>query len=169
LSEGNQYILVYDANCGPCSKFRRAVDWFDKYNRLRYLSLEDADDAGVLNSLPVRKRHTSFHLVSPSGAVRSGSDAIPDLISLLPSGSILSLIIRSPPIGKNAIGFVYATLSRLHDSGSCSYESKSRTISSGSGASTLEANIVFLGKKFRDRLILGRENSRLDFFRLTRV
>lgn len=161
--------MVYDANCGPCSKFKRAVDWFDKYNRLKYLSLEDADEDGVFDSLPVQKRHTSFHLVSPNGAVRSGSEAIPDLISLLPSGSVLSFVVRSPPISKNAIGFIYATLSRLHDSGSCSYESKSRNFSSGSATSSLEANVVFLGKKIIDRLISKREGSRLELFKLNRV
>jgi len=160
----DQFILVYDANCGPCSKFRRTVDWFDKYNRLKYLSLEDADEDGVLNALPMQKRHTSFHLVSPDGAVRSGSEAIPDLISLLPSRSVLSLVVRSAPIGRNVIGFVYTTLSRLHDSGSCSYEPKSRTISSGSNTSKLEANIVvFLAEEIRDRLISRRKSSHLGF------
>ena len=49
------YLLVYDADCGPCTKFKRAVDWLDKYNHLRYASLVDADACGLLNSIPKHK------------------------------------------------------------------------------------------------------------------
>ena len=119
------YLLVYDAGCGPCTKFKRMIDWLDKYNRLEYVSLADADERGFLNPIPEIQRHRSFHLISPMGEILSGSAAIPKLLSLLPLGGISVTVIQKVPGGRSLVNFVYSTFSRLHDTGSCSYRSSS--------------------------------------------
>jgi len=121
---------VYDADCGPCSKFRRLVDWLDRYNRLDYLSLVKADESGILDSIPRNRRHRSFHLISVEGKVSSGAVAIPNLLALLPLGSIAVALVHKVPWSQNAMNFVYNTLSRLHDNGSCGYKAGSTTSSS---------------------------------------
>ncbi len=118
-----QYLLIYDSDCGPCSKFKRMVDWLDKFNRLSYLSLVSADERGLLDSLPRIQRHTSFHLISPEGKIQSGSRAIPDLVMLFPLGRPVAFLLRTAPGAKNMTSFVYSTLSRLHDTGACAYKS----------------------------------------------
>jgi predicted DCC family thiol-disulfide oxidoreductase YuxK len=120
-----EFLLVYDADCGPCSKFKRLVDWLDKYNRLHYLSLVTADDNGLLNSLPGNVRHRSFHLISPEGEIETGAGAIPGLVALFPLGRIASFLIRTSPGGEGIVNFLYSSFSRLHDTGSCGYESTS--------------------------------------------
>jgi predicted DCC family thiol-disulfide oxidoreductase YuxK len=115
----SRHILVYDAECGPCSKFKRALDWLDKYNRLDYVSLTSADEIGLLDSIPISRRHRSFHLISPEG-ISSGSEALPRLISLLPLGKFAASVVRRVPHGLYVMAFLYDTAARLHDVGACS-------------------------------------------------
>jgi predicted DCC family thiol-disulfide oxidoreductase YuxK len=80
----SKYILAYDANCGPCTKFRRIVDILDKYERIDFISLTKADREGLLDEIPVHQRYKSFHLIPPKGEPKSGSDAILELVAILP-------------------------------------------------------------------------------------
>jgi predicted DCC family thiol-disulfide oxidoreductase YuxK len=116
----SKYILAYDADCGPCTKFKRTVDILDRFERIDFISLTKADEEGLLDNIPVRQRYKSFHLVSPKGEPKSGSEALLGLIAILPAGKIVSPIINCFPGGKKAVRFVYKTFSRLHDRGSCS-------------------------------------------------
>lgn len=102
------------------------VDWLDGHDRLGYLPLIDADEHGLLYSLPQIRRHASFHLILPEGKIRSGSDAIPDLLALLPLGRIAVFLIRSVPGGMRCVSFVYSTFSRLHNTGSCTFKKQDR-------------------------------------------
>ena len=113
---------MYDAGCGPCTRFKRFVEFFDSFHRFNFLSLIEADNEGLLDMVPERQRHRSFHLISPEGIASSGAKAIPTLVSLLPSGTVLSKLIESVPGGFRAIEFVYGVMSRLHDTGSCQYK-----------------------------------------------
>jgi hypothetical protein len=81
----------------------------------------EADETGFLDKIPRPVRHTSFHLVFPSGEVLSGAAAIPSLIELLPHGKTISRILTLAPGGQRSISFVYAGFARLHDKGSCRY------------------------------------------------
>ena len=123
----DRYILVYDADCGPCTRFKRGVDWLDKYNHLSYVSLIEADQRGLLDSVPIARRHKSFHMISALGNVSSGSHAVPILLGLLPLGGLASKLILLFPPGQSIMDFVYATFARLHESGLCSSKPSSRT------------------------------------------
>ena len=116
----SKYILAYDADCGPCTRFRHIVDILDKYEKIDFISLTKADEEGLLDNIPVRQRYKSFHLISPKGEPKSGSDALLELIVILPGGRIISPIIFNFPGGKKAVRLIYKTFSRLHDRGSCS-------------------------------------------------
>jgi len=120
-----KHLLVYDKDCGSCSRFKRIVNFLDGHKRLDYLSLTEADEHGLLDSVPKSRRHRSFHLIYPEGRVISGSAAVPELISLLPSGRVASFLICYAPGGEKIVNLIYSTFSRLHDSGSCSYPNAS--------------------------------------------
>lgn len=142
------HLLVYDADCGPCSKFKGSVDWLNIYNRLHFISLTDADNKGLLNSIPRWRRHKSFHLISPGDKISSGANAIPVLLTLLPLGGFASsLILRFPP-GRQIVNFVYSTLSRLHDTGSCGYKNN-HSISSFNQNNPITAQKNAKGGNFR--------------------
>src|SRR5215207_1599851 len=113
------YFLAYDADCGPCIRFKRLVDFLDASHKIDFLSLTDANENGLLNRIPESLRFESFHLISTNGDIQSGSDALLDLIGLLPLGRAISKIILFFPGGKQMIRFLYDTFSRLHKASSC--------------------------------------------------
>ena len=55
-----KYILAYDADCAPCTKFRHIVDILDKYERIDFISLTKAEQEGLLDKIPVHQRYKSF-------------------------------------------------------------------------------------------------------------
>ena len=119
-SSCSKYILAYDANCGPCTRFKRVVDILDKYEKIDFISLTKADQEGLLDKILVHQRYKSFHLIFPKGETKSGSEALLELILILPGGKIISPIINYFPGGKKVVRFIYKRFSRLHDKGSCS-------------------------------------------------
>ena len=124
----SNYILAYDADCGPCTRFRNAVDALDKYHRIDFISLTKADQKGLLDSIaPASLRYKSFHLLLPNGEVKSGSDALLALIAILPGGKVISPIINNYfPGGKSIVHFIYTKISKLHDAASCSINNNNR-------------------------------------------
>lgn len=114
-----KYLMAYDADCGPCTSFKRLVDFLDVYHVIDFMSLIDADKLGLLDSIPKSMRFNSFHLISPAGDIRSGSEALYDLIALFPLGSYMSKLLVLIPGGKRMTRFLYDTFSKLHNSSSC--------------------------------------------------
>jgi|SRR5918911_4856704 predicted DCC family thiol-disulfide oxidoreductase YuxK len=118
-SSSTKYILAYDADCGPCTRFARTVDSLDKYEKIDFISLTMADKQGLLDRIYAPLRYKSFHLILPNGEAKSGSEALLELIAILPKGKIISHIINYFPGGKLIVKFIYNRVSRLHDTGSC--------------------------------------------------
>jgi predicted DCC family thiol-disulfide oxidoreductase YuxK len=118
-SSSSKYILAYDADCGPCTRFAHVVDILDKYQKIDFISLTIADREGMLDRISAPLRYKSFHLISPTGESKSGSDALLQLIAVLPGGKIISPIINHLPGGKLIVRFIYNRFSKLHDRGSC--------------------------------------------------
>ena len=128
-----RHTLVYDADCGPCTRFSRIIGFLDTRRTLLFASLVDADSSGMLDTVPAARRHRSFHLVSPQGKVESGANALPGLIALLPMGRLPSELIDSSPFIFRSVAFVYSVFSRLHDSGSCSFKDHQEGTRAGFG------------------------------------
>src|ERR671933_898184 len=100
-SSSSKYILAYDADCGPCTRFAHIVNSLDKNEKIDFISLTVADRQGMLNRICAPLRYRSFHLISPAGEAKSGSEALLDLIAMiLPGGKIISPIINHLPGGK---------------------------------------------------------------------
>ncbi len=59
-SSSSEYILAYDANGGPYTRFKRIVDILDKYEKINFISLTKADQEGLLNKIPVHHCSKSF-------------------------------------------------------------------------------------------------------------
>jgi predicted DCC family thiol-disulfide oxidoreductase YuxK len=114
------HLLAYDAECGPCSRFKAVVRFLDARGRLDFASLREADEAGALSGVEPSLRYRSFHLVSSGRGARSGAEALMPLVGvLLPQGERLTRALETVPGFRLAMTFVYSTLSRLHDTGSC--------------------------------------------------
>ena len=122
-------IMAYDADCGPCTRFKQAVAILDIHRKVYFVPLGTADESGLLDGVPINLRHRSFHLVLSHEVVLSGANALPEVISLFPAGRLLSRIMIGAPGGRSAMNSVYSLFARLHDKGSCEY----RSISAGTG------------------------------------
>lgn len=117
---------MYDADCGPCTKFAHVVDILDKNEKIEeYISLIKADQEGLLDKIPTFLRYKSFHLLSTNGQVKSGPEALLELIRILPAGKVIFPIINYFPAGKPIVRFIYDRFSRMHDTGSCSTNNNS--------------------------------------------
>jgi predicted DCC family thiol-disulfide oxidoreductase YuxK len=124
-SSSSKYILAYDADCGPCTRFAHVVNSLDKHEKIDFISLTIADQQGLLDGISAPLRYRSFHLISPNGEAKSGSEALLELISILPGSKIISPIINYFPGGKLIVRFIYNRFSRLHDRVSCRIDNKS--------------------------------------------
>jgi predicted DCC family thiol-disulfide oxidoreductase YuxK len=113
------HILVYDSDCGPCTKFKNVVSFLDPRRTLSFASLVEADRLGLLNGLPQNVRYKSFHIITPVQSPRSGAEALPRLFGLIMGGTHVERAVRSIPFGFQVISSVYRVLSRVHDSGTC--------------------------------------------------
>jgi predicted DCC family thiol-disulfide oxidoreductase YuxK len=118
-SSSSKYILAYDADCGPCTRFAHIVDSLDRNEKIDFISLTVADQQGMLDRISTPLRYRSFHLISPTGEAKSGSEALLKLIYILPGGMIVSPIIDYFPGAKLIVRFIYNRLSKRHNSGSC--------------------------------------------------
>jgi predicted DCC family thiol-disulfide oxidoreductase YuxK len=119
LREG-RHILAYDASCGPCGRFRAVVGFLDARKRLDFVSLETAEESGLLDSIPRASRFAGFHLLAPpasgtgAGGAVSGPEAVFPLLRLLsPSDAFISMAGRAPRL-RSALARSYLALSRLH-------------------------------------------------------
>jgi predicted DCC family thiol-disulfide oxidoreductase YuxK len=127
-SLSSRYILAYDADCGPCTRFSHAVDILDKYEKLDFISLIEADQKGLLDRIPPSMRYKSFHLIFPGrDEVKSGSDALIKLVAILPGGRVISPIINYFPGAKQIVHFIYTKFSKLHDGSSCNINNKKKS------------------------------------------
>jgi predicted DCC family thiol-disulfide oxidoreductase YuxK len=55
-SSSSKYILAYDADCGPCTRFARVVNSLDKYKKIGFMLLTISDQEGLLDRIPVTIR-----------------------------------------------------------------------------------------------------------------
>ena len=115
------FSLVYDGDCGICTSFKDAVAFLDHSRRIRSVTLEAAEDSGALENVPRRLRRASFHLITPTGIVVSGADAIPTLAAELPLGILSRRALGVPPIAK-FVRTLYEAFVSIHDSSSCNPE-----------------------------------------------
>jgi predicted DCC family thiol-disulfide oxidoreductase YuxK len=115
----SKYILAYDADCWPCARFAYVVNSLDKYEKIDFISLTIADQRGLLDRIYAPLRYRSFHLISSNGEAKSGSEALLELIAILPGGRIISPIINYLPGGKLIVRFIYNRFSKLHNRASC--------------------------------------------------
>ena len=118
-SSSSKYILAYDVDCGPCTRFAHIVDRLDKFEKIDFMSLTIADQEGLLDRIPVTLRFRSFHLIAPNGETKSGSEGLLELIAILPGGKVISPMINYVPAGKLIVRFIYNRFSKLHDRDSC--------------------------------------------------
>ena len=88
VSAEDRWVVLYDADCGLCNWLLAGLLRWDREVRLRPIALQRPEADGLLPDLAPAEGMASWHLISPTGARRSGGAAVPPLLRLLPQGRI---------------------------------------------------------------------------------
>jgi predicted DCC family thiol-disulfide oxidoreductase YuxK len=100
-------LVLYDADCGFCRwSLGKLLAW-DRRRVLRPLALQDPEAERLLADMVEGERMASWHLVTQDGRVRSGGEALPPLLGMLPGGRpFAALAERMPRIVDRGYRFV---------------------------------------------------------------
>ena len=89
--------MLYDDECGFCKwSLDKLLAW-DRHRRLHPVAIQSAEGRRLLAGMTEDERLASWHLVLPSGEVRSGGAAAAPLARLLPGGRPLAALFEAFP------------------------------------------------------------------------
>lgn len=89
--------MLYDADCGFCKwSLDKLLAW-DRRRRLLPVAIQSPQGEQLLAGMTEDERLASWHLVLPSGEVRSGGAAAEPLARLLPGGRPLAAAFAAFP------------------------------------------------------------------------
>lgn len=91
------YLLLYDGECSLCVGFSKAVRRWDRRKRIDLVPFDDPRVRSIAPGMSEETLRRSFHLAFPDGRIRSGSQAMPDLLSLLPGWKTVGWLLRHLP------------------------------------------------------------------------
>jgi predicted DCC family thiol-disulfide oxidoreductase YuxK len=104
---GAQWPVLYDDDCGFCKWSLDKILAWDRRRRLRPVAIQSDEGQALLAEIPEAERLDSWHLVLPSGEVRSAGEAAEPLARLLPAARPLAGLFRAfPGITNRAYRFV---------------------------------------------------------------
>jgi predicted DCC family thiol-disulfide oxidoreductase YuxK len=114
VSHPDRAIVLYDADCGFCKwSLDKLLAW-DRRRSLRPVAIQSEQGARLLAAVPAAERLDSWHLLLPSGELRSAGAAAAPLVSLLPGGGPAArLFERFPATTERAYRYVAAHRDRL--------------------------------------------------------
>jgi predicted DCC family thiol-disulfide oxidoreductase YuxK len=97
VSSEGQRVVLYDDDCAFCKWSLNKILAWDRRRRLRPVAIQSDEGQALLANVPESERLESWHLVLPSGDVRSAGAAAAPLAELLPAGRPLAFLFRSFP------------------------------------------------------------------------
>lgn len=89
--------LLYDADCGFCTRAALAVARLDWRGRLTLVPISSAAGELLLGDLPEAERLDSWHLVAATGQRTSAGAAVGPLCRLLPALAWLAPVVEALP------------------------------------------------------------------------
>ena len=99
--------VLYDEDCGFCRWSLDKVLAWDRRRALRPVAIQSEEGQALLAGIPEPKRLDSWHLVLPSGEVRSAGAAAAPLARTLPGAKPLAFLFeRFPRATERAYRFV---------------------------------------------------------------
>jgi predicted DCC family thiol-disulfide oxidoreductase YuxK len=96
-SPNDRAVVLYDEDCGFCRWSLDKILAWDRGGRLRPVAIQSEEGTRLLTDVPEDRRLDSWHLVEPSGALRSAGAGAAPLASLLPGGRPLAALFRAFP------------------------------------------------------------------------
>lgn len=104
-----QYIAIYDEQCEICQAFVSWLKLLDRKQQVTPIAIDPEVLPAIHPELELQACLRELHVVTPSGAVRRGWDAVAALARLFPATCVIGWLGRVPPfrwIGQAAYGYV---------------------------------------------------------------
>lgn len=102
-----RHTVIYDADCGLCRWCVAQLLLVDRDHRLRPLALGTPEADRLLEGMPQAEQFASWHLVDPSGRVKSAGAGLPTLLRTLPAGHFpADLLARMPTVTERGYRWV---------------------------------------------------------------
>lgn len=111
MAEIDPLPVLYDQDCGLCTRTARLLRRLDRRGRLQLVPFEEARRRGLASELSPDEFHASFHAVLPEG-VLSGARAIPAVLDRLPGGAPVASGIRRSPFLQRVTERTYEFVAR---------------------------------------------------------
>jgi predicted DCC family thiol-disulfide oxidoreductase YuxK len=92
-----QWVVLYDQDCGFCRWAMGMLLAWDRRGRLRAVALQAHEVDELLPGLDRHQQMASWHFLTPDGRVRSAGRAVAPLLRLLPGGRPLAVVAESFP------------------------------------------------------------------------
>ena len=105
-------ILIYDAECSLCERFKKALDFIDKEGRIQKVPLQEEWLYEKFTELDKEECLDVSHLIDEKGQILKGPEVVEYLVSFYPGVKHFSWLIESES-GKKAVDFFYDKVSQI--------------------------------------------------------
>lgn len=115
-------VVLYDGDCGFCTRSVRAARRLDWLPRVRWLDFREPAARPLAASLDSTRLEREMAHVSPEGTVRWGFDAWREVLGRFPSTFLIRPLLHLPPVaalGRRAYAWVAANRHRLGETEAC--------------------------------------------------
>lgn len=105
-------VLIYDQECSLCERFKKALDFLDKEERIEKVALQED---WIYENYPKLKREECeevIHLIDANGNILKGPEVVEFLVSFYPGVKRFSWLIESES-GKKAVDFFYDKVNQI--------------------------------------------------------
>ncbi|MBY0518702.1 MAG: DUF393 domain-containing protein [Bacteriovoracaceae bacterium] len=99
-------LLVYDAQCPLCVRFKQGLERWDTTNRICYVPLENPDVFIKYPQLSFEACREKVHYLKEDGEILIGADVVSELIRHYPGVGKLAWLLETD-VGKKTVEFFY--------------------------------------------------------------
>ncbi len=105
-------LLVYDAQCPLCVRFKQGLERLDVNQRVCYVALSESEVFARYPQLNAADCASQIHYVREDGAVLVGGEVITELLKHFPAVGKLAWLLETE-VGKKAVNFFYQQVENL--------------------------------------------------------
>ncbi len=116
MTVNEKWKLLFDGECETCRRFSEMVIRFDTENLIHVVSLQEHFQLN--REIPLEELREELHLLSVSGKVLRGGEAIAMIISLVPATRPFRWMVENP-LGRRGSSAVYRMMKRMRRCRSC--------------------------------------------------
>jgi predicted DCC family thiol-disulfide oxidoreductase YuxK len=97
MARSPDHAILYDSDCGFCTRTLDRIMRWDRRGRLRAVPIQTDEGDRLLEQIPPERRLDSWHLAPAEGRVLSAGAAGPPLLRLLPGGRLPAALLALLP------------------------------------------------------------------------